>query len=177
MDGDFNVGRWRGEGEALLNQRMCSIRGESLIVTRFLEYLLPPLLKSINDVTFSTTVKHLSSVELARTRIPIPVQGELCAIVSFLDRETAMIDALVAEQRRLIELLKEKRQAVISHAVTKGLDPNAKMIPSGIEWLGDVPAHWHLKRIKQVVATIEQGGALNAKVSLLIHRINGEYSK
>ena len=65
-------------------------------------------------------------------------------IAAFLDRETAKIDALVEEQQRLIELLKEKRQAVISHAVTKGLDPNAPMKDSGIEWLGEVPAHWEV---------------------------------
>jgi hypothetical protein len=63
-------------------------------------------------------------------------------ITAFLDRETAKIDELVAEQRRLMELLKEKRQAVISHAVTRGLNPNAPLKPSGIEWLGDVPEHW-----------------------------------
>ena len=63
-------------------------------------------------------------------------------ITSFLDRETAKIDALIAEQQRLIELLKEKRQAVISHAVTKGLNPDAPMKNSGIEWLGEVPRHW-----------------------------------
>ena len=68
---------------------------------------------------------------------PIPEQTQ---IVTFLDRETAKIDALVAEQRRLMALLKEKRQAVISHAVTKGLDPDAPMKPSGIEWLEEVPA-------------------------------------
>ncbi len=68
--------------------------------------------------------------------------AEQAAIAAFLDRETAKIDALVAEQQRLIELLKEKRQAVISHAVTKGLNPDAPMKPSGIEWLGEVPAHW-----------------------------------
>jgi len=72
-----------------------------------------------------------------------PLSEQLC-ITDFLDRETAKIDGLVAEQRRLIELLKEKRQAVISHAVTKGLNPNATMKPSGIEWLGDVPAHWSI---------------------------------
>ncbi len=73
------------------------------------------------------------------TRPPI---HEQTAIASFLDAETSKIDGLVAEQRRLIELLKEKRQAVISHAVTKGLNPNAPMKPSGIPWLGDVPEHW-----------------------------------
>lgn len=68
--------------------------------------------------------------------------AEQVAITAFLDRETAKIDALIDEQRRLIALLKEKRQAIISHAVTKGLDPHAPMKDSGIEWLGEVPAHW-----------------------------------
>ena len=74
--------------------------------------------------------------------LPVPPVDEQSAIAAFLDRETAKIDALVAEQERLIELLKEKRQAVISHAVTKGLDPNAPMKDSGVEWLGEVPEHW-----------------------------------
>jgi type I restriction enzyme S subunit len=72
----------------------------------------------------------------------IPPLEEQQSILEFLDRETLKIDGLVAEQRRLMELLKEKRQAVISHAVTKGLNPDAPMKPSGIEWLGDVPVHW-----------------------------------
>ena len=74
--------------------------------------------------------------------VPLPPLDEQRAIAAFLDRETGKIDALVEEQRRLIALLKEKRQAVISHAVTKGLDPDAPMKPSGIEWLGEVPCHW-----------------------------------
>ena len=74
--------------------------------------------------------------------IRLPTLCEQSAIAAFLDRETAKIDALVAEQERLMALLKEKRQAVISQAVTKGLDPNAKMKDSGVEWLGEVPAHW-----------------------------------
>lgn len=77
----------------------------------------------------------------------LPPPGEQTAIATFLDRETGKIDALVKEQRRLIDLLKEKRQAAISDAVTKGLDPHVKMKPSGVEWLGDVPAHWDLVRI------------------------------
>lgn len=80
--------------------------------------------------------------EFKSIKILFPPLDEQNAIVNFLDRETAKIDALVAEQRRLIELLSEKRQAVISHAVTKGLDPNVKMKPSGIEWIGLLPEHW-----------------------------------
>ncbi|NJD36498.1 MAG: restriction endonuclease subunit S [Betaproteobacteria bacterium] len=80
----------------------------------------------------------------------LPPHAEQTRIAAFLDRETAKIDDLVAEQRRLMELLKEKRQAVISHAVTQGLNPDAPMKPSGIEWLGDVPAHWDATPIKYV---------------------------
>ena len=80
----------------------------------------------------------------------IPPLPEQTAIAEFLDRETGKIDELVAEQRRLMELLKEKRQAVISHAVTKGLNPHAPMKPSGIEWLGDVPEHWEVKPLRSV---------------------------
>jgi type I restriction enzyme S subunit len=84
--------------------------------------------------------------------IPWPPPTEQTQIATFLDRETAKIDELVAEQRRLMELLKEKRQAVISHAVTQGLNPHAPMKPSGIEWLGDVPAHWTCTALKRVVS-------------------------
>ena len=79
-----------------------------------------------------------------------PPIAEQVSIIAFLDRETAKIDALVAEQERLIALLKEKRQAVISHAVTKGLNPNAPMKDSGIEWLGEIPAHWETLPLKAV---------------------------
>jgi type I restriction enzyme S subunit len=84
-----------------------------------------------------------------------PPNDEQRAIAAFLDRETAKIDALVEEQRRLIELLKEKRQAVISHAVTKGLDPSAPMKDSGVEWLGEVPVHWEVRRFSRLVRIAE----------------------
>ncbi len=76
-----------------------------------------------------------------------PSNSERIKIAAFLDYETARIDQLIAKQQQLIELLKEKRQAVISHAVTKGLNPNASMKDSGVEWLGQVPEHWVIKKI------------------------------
>ena len=76
--------------------------------------------------------------------VPRPTMDEQVTVAGFLDGETAKIDALVAEQERLIELLQDKRQAVISHAVTKGLNPDAPMKDSGIEWLGEIPAYWTL---------------------------------
>jgi type I restriction enzyme S subunit len=98
------------------------------------------------------TFRALNLGPLARTLMPLPPLAEQTAIAEFLDRETAKIDVLVAEQRRLIALLKEKRQAVISHAVTKGLHPNAPTKPSGIPWLGDVPAHWEVLPLKRIVS-------------------------
>ena len=95
----------------------------------------------------------------AWTSLPLPVPSleEQDAITAFLARETAKIDALIAEQERLIELLKEKRQAVISHAVTKGLDPDAPMKDSGVEWLGVVPAHWSVIRLGFLTTRIGSG--------------------
>ena len=89
-----------------------------------------------------TTMQRISRSTLGQVRFAFPTTEEQTAIAAFLDRETAKIDALVAEQEKLIALLQEKRQAVISHAVTKGLDPNVPMKDSGVEWLGEVPAHW-----------------------------------
>jgi type I restriction enzyme S subunit len=86
-----------------------------------------------------------------------PPLAEQTQIAAFLDRETAKIDELVAEQRRLMELLKEKRQAVISHAVTQGLNPKAPMKPSGIEWLGDVPEHWAVTPLKHLIVESAAG--------------------
>src|SRR5690606_15126812 len=91
----------------------------------------------------------------------VPSWLEQNQIAHFLDHETAKIDALIAEQKRLIELLKEKRQAVISHAGTKGLNPNAPMKDSGVEWLGEVPAHWEVGALRWH-ATI-QGGIAKGK--------------
>ena len=82
--------------------------------------------------------------DLVKIKVPCPPLPQQAAIAAFLDRETAKIDALVEEQKRLIDLLKEKRQAVISHAVTKGLNPGAPMKDTGIEWLGQVPEHWEV---------------------------------
>jgi type I restriction enzyme S subunit len=99
----------------------------------------------------------INASDLMRLDMPIPTREEQQTIAAFLDRETGKIDALIAEQRRLVELLAEKRQAVISHAVTKGLNPNVPMKDSGIEWLGEVPEHWTMVKIMHLVAKFEQG--------------------
>ena len=93
-------------------------------------------------VGYGVSIASFNYEMWAALRIPLPDYEEQTQIARFLDHETARIDVLIEEQQRLIELLKEKRQAVISHAVTKGLDPTVPMKDSGVEWLGEVPAHW-----------------------------------
>lgn len=94
---------------------------------------------------------------------PHPSLDEQRAIAAFLDRETARIDGLIEKKRRQIELLHEKRAALISHAVTKGLDPNAPMKDSGIEWLGEVPAHWQHRKLGYLVSI--EGGCTPSKAN------------
>jgi type I restriction enzyme S subunit len=90
----------------------------------------------------------------AQVDLPVVPRDEQMAIAELLNRETAKIEALVTEQEQLITLLKEKRQAVISHAVTKGLDPSVPMKDSGVEWLGEVPAHWQVKQLRHVARIV-----------------------
>lgn len=108
----------------------------------------------------NTALPSMTQSVLGSHLVAIPALEEQTAIATFLDRETAKIDALVAEQERLIALLKEKRQAVISHTVTKGLDPSVPMKDSGVEWLGEVPAHWSVAPLKYC-ATFVSGGTPN----------------
>ena len=96
----------------------------------------------------ANTQKNLGMNTIDNLSLACPTEDEAVTIANFLDHETAKIDALIEKQQRLIELLKEKRQAVISHAVTKGLNPNAPMKDSGVEWLGEVPVHWVVTQLK-----------------------------
>lgn len=93
------------------------------------------------------TQQNIGMAVLENLGVPFPPFSEQIQIARFLDHETAKIDTLIHGQKRLIELLKEKRQALISHAVTKGLDPDVPMKDSGVEWLGDVPAHWQISKL------------------------------
>lgn len=111
MDGDFNVTLW-SRGSAALNQRLCLLRETGDADLRFLAYALPAHLKRINDLTYATTVKHLSSGQVKAIRLPTPPIREQRAVADYLDRETAQIDTLIEEQQRLLTLTEERRVAV-----------------------------------------------------------------
>lgn len=98
--------------------------------------------------------------EIGLMRLPVPSLSVQRAIADFLDRETARIDELIVAKRRLLEILAEKRRALISHAVTRGLEPNVRLKDSGIEWLDRIPVHWSMMKLKRV-ASMASGEALN----------------
>ena len=114
---------------------------------RFIAYALSA--RTLTDLADTSTVPQINNKHINPTKFPFPNLREQTIIASFLDRETQKIDELITKQQRLIDLLKEKRQAVISHAVTKGINPDVKMKDSGVEWLGKIPEHWRIEtRIK-----------------------------
>lgn len=125
-----------------------------LIVPRFYKYLFKSgqYISALQSSTDSLRDgKSISYEQFGRIELVLPSKNEQQAIANFLDHETAKIDTLIEQQQQLIQLLKEKRQAMISHAVTKGLDPDAPMKDSGVEWLGEVPAHWNVVQLKYLV--------------------------
>lgn len=126
----------------------------------FFSYLLKsqPYIQALRRTTdLIRDGQELRFSNFAQVPLPVVLVEEQAAIATFLDHETAKIDALIAEQEKLIALLAEKRQATISHAVTRGLNPDAPLKDSGVPWLGEVPAHWELRALRRVIAAIEQG--------------------
>jgi type I restriction enzyme S subunit len=139
VDVDFEFSIFVSLTHLRLNQKICT--------NRFFVFLCESTYtKSLHSAVtlVGGGVGNLNVNDLKEYRLPLPALSEQQKIAQFLDHETAKIDTLIEKQQRLIELLKEKRQAVISHAVTKGLNPNAPMKESGVEWLGDVPEHWEV---------------------------------
>jgi len=142
-----------------LNQDMKALRFNSRLSVEYAMYVISGNQKLLLFLwgKQGATVESIEQEYLANTFFPVPSISEQEKIVNFLDHETAKIDTLIEKQQQLIQLLKEKRQAVISHAVTKGLNPNAPMKDSGVEWLGNVPEHWGIGKIKNLSLVISKG--------------------
>lgn len=130
-----------------IGRGLCSIWPNSQMFLGFLWWVLLLAKSQLNSVSTGSTFEAVSAEQVGNCYLVMPPLPEQTQIAAFLDHETAKIDALIAKQERLIALLEEKRQAVISHAVTKGLNPDAPLSPSGIDWLGDVPAHWEVVKL------------------------------
>lgn len=143
------------------NQQINIIVPNKSVTLEFLAYSLIAQLEQIKQSSNSSTIGIINQDKTKQLVISLPAFIEQNQIIKYLDHETAQIDILIAKQEKLIELLKEKRQAVISHAVTKGLNPDVTMKDSGVEWLGEVPEHWTVSKFKYF-ASIQGGFAFSS---------------
>ena len=152
------VGRYLDDKPGLLNQRVCKFLPHT-IDRDFLWFILQS--NSYLEHVFLTAgggaQANISDVQLLDYKTIIPIPFIQSRIASFLDQETFRIDTLIAKKERQIELLQEKRQAIITQAVTKGLDPNAKMKDSGVEWIGEIPEGWDLIKLKYISTKVNSG--------------------
>ncbi|EOC1326120.1 restriction endonuclease subunit S [Cronobacter dublinensis] len=130
------------------NQSMAAIVFPKKSLSRYMYWWLRSNYQNVRNMAGGDLRDGLNLELLGDIQCPQPNDDECIRISAFLDHETAKIDSLIEKQKQLIELLKEKRQAVISHAVTKGLNPDVPMKDSGVEWLGEIPEHWSAKPLK-----------------------------
>lgn len=156
MDGDFNIRMWQGTN-ALLNQRCCRVVSNSEIELSFLYYCLPFHLEITNNLAYATTVKHLSNSDILNAPVPYPQKCTRERIISYLDSKCAEIDKVVEQTRATIEEYKRLKQAIITEAVTKGVRGPRPMKPSGVEWIGDIPAEWTVSTLGKVTSSMRNG--------------------
>jgi type I restriction enzyme, S subunit len=145
--------------EVTLNQDLKAMIPDSELVPEYLMYLISGMQREllVEWKKEGATVESLELELVANTPTPLPSVNEQRAIATFLDRETTKLDSLLAKKERLVELLQEKRAALITRAVTKGLDPNVPLKDSGVDWLGQIPAHWELKPLGSIIRYISYG--------------------
>lgn len=167
LEGSGNFSRYDSETEAFAGYHTIIGRCESEHSSEFLAYLFDSpsfrdqVRKNMKGVkVFSITQGILKSLGLL-----LPPPAEQTAIAAFLDDKTAKIDKAIAQKEQLIALLKERKQIIIQNAVTKGLDPTVKMKDSGIEWIGQIPEHWGVSRLKKFITRFESGVSVNASES------------
>ncbi|MDI3534517.1 MAG: type restriction enzyme subunit [Thermosediminibacterales bacterium] len=144
-------------------KKLCTNQGCKTLVpqkklnSRYYYYHILGINSYIKSLGQGTTFTELSNAALSNILFSLPYIHEQTAIANFLDQKTAEIDSLIADKEKMIQLLQEKRQAIISEAVTKGLDRNVPMKDSGVEWIGEIPAHWSLYKITWIFNLISSG--------------------
>ena len=151
--------------EATTNQACCVMQPSQNLNNKYLFYWLYAVRPEIINLSSGGGQPNVSQDKISSLKISLPNFKDQQKIADFLDKETAKIDTLIEKQKRFIQLLEEKRQAVISHAVTKGLNPNVKMKDSGVEWVGDVPEHWDIKKIGYISMLKSGEGITSEKIN------------
>ena len=141
------------------------------LATKFLERFLrsKPIIDAVDASTFGAKMPRADWSFIGNMEMPVPPPDEQTAIVRFLDHADEQIQRYIAAKERLIKLLEEQRQALVHQAVTRGLDPNVRLKPSGVEWLGDVPEHWRIGPLKRAFVSMDYGISESASDSGTIH--------
>ena len=142
--------------EGCTNQACCALSDSIFFEIKFVFYWFNANKSNIINLSYGGSQQNISQEIIRFLKVQSPPIEEQKKIISFLDNKTSLIDEAISKKQQLIELLKEERTALINHAVTKGISPNVKLKPSGIEWLGDIPEHWEVKKLKYV-AIIKYG--------------------
>ena len=186
QDGDILLSRSGTIGRTFLYEAAkhghCSYAGYlvkfkagKLVRPRFVNYCAQSsTFKSmVQEAAISSTIENVNAAKYANFRIPLPAPDEQAAIVRFLDYADEQIQRYIAAKERLIALLEEQRQVVIHQAVTRGLEPNARLEDSGVEWLGDAPQHWQRQRLKTVLEPIDERSTTGSETLLSLRRDYG----
>lgn len=147
-------------GPASLNSHLLLLRPlDEVYYPKYLYYQLQskPFLHHVEMTKTGTTFYGITQEAVGQYKIILPPIEEQEAIAAYLDEKTTLIDDTISKKQRLIELLQEERTALINQVVTRGLDPNVTMKPSGVEWLGEVPAHWQVKKLGLLLSYLSYG--------------------
>lgn len=155
-----------------IGRGLCAITWRK-IFPRYGWWLMHTSRVQLDVLATGSTYEAVSAEDVANIVVPFPDQDTQRLIADYLDRETAHIDALVAEKEKMLALLAEKRAALISRAVTKGLNPDASMKPSGLDWLGEIPAHWRIERAKNLFSIRDQRSETGEEELLTVSHITG----
>jgi type I restriction enzyme S subunit len=160
-----------------LNQRVgrFKVHNRTNLDSKFIKYIIiSPIFRAQVEIDARGTAQlNISSEQVENVLMALPPLSEQAFIVDFLDCETGRIDALIARQYRLIELLQDKRQSIISHAVTRGLNPEAPTKDSGIEWLGEIPGHWEVLRNKTIFREVDDRSITGHEELLSVSHLTG----
>ena len=149
--------------ETTTNQACCVLSESKKISQRFLFYLFTASREFIISKSYGGGQPNISQDLIKQLYIPAPIIKEQTQIAKYLDYQTGLIDQIIERKELLIKKLKEQRQAIINEAVTKGLNPNAKMKDSGIEWLGEIPEHWEVMKLKYFIENLDSGVSVNSE--------------
>ncbi|MFT6962536.1 MAG: type I restriction enzyme S subunit [Flammeovirgaceae bacterium] len=137
--------------ETTTNQACCVLAKPNNVFSEFVFYWFRSIKKHIISLSYGGGQPNINQEQIRNLRIQLPLLEEQTKIANYLDKKTAEIDDLIAQKKKLLKLYKKEKEVIINQAVTKGINPNVKLKNSGIEWLGDIPEHWEVKRLKYVL--------------------------